>query len=74
MFREFEDYKDKDIVILGGGDGALLNALLKEEPRYIYMLEVGFTFNLFMTYSTESIYMMQTLSEKCVSCSWMMLL
>lgn len=35
-----EDYKGKEIVILGGGDGGLLWELLKEKPKHITMLEV----------------------------------
>lgn len=40
MQRGKEDYKGKDICILGGGDGALLYELLKEEPKYVVMLEI----------------------------------
>lgn len=57
MARGKEDYRDKEIVILGiklylfwvffvylwylgGGDGALLYELLKEQPRYVTMLEI----------------------------------
>lgn len=40
MSRGKENYKDKDIVILGGGDGALLFELLKEQPRNVIMLEI----------------------------------
>lgn len=40
MARGKENYKDKDIVILGGGDGALLYELLKEEPKHVIMLEI----------------------------------
>ncbi|XP_017777672.1 PREDICTED: spermine synthase isoform X2 [Nicrophorus vespilloides] len=40
MCRGKEDYKDKDIVILGGGDGALLYELLKEKPKNVIMLEI----------------------------------
>lgn len=41
MQRGKEDYKDKEIVILGGGDGALLWELLKEQPKFVTMLEVS---------------------------------
>jgi len=41
MQRGKENYEGKEIVILGGGDGALLWELLKEKPKFIYMLEVG---------------------------------
>lgn len=42
MQRGKEDYVDKEIVILGGGDGALLFELLKEKPKFVTMLEVNF--------------------------------
>jgi len=41
MQRGKENYGGKEIVILGGGDGALLWELLKEKPKFVYMLEVG---------------------------------
>ncbi|CAL8105335.1 unnamed protein product [Orchesella dallaii] len=40
MCRGTEDYKDKEILILGGGDGALLNELRKENPKQIIMVEI----------------------------------
>ncbi|XP_018567415.1 spermine synthase isoform X1 [Anoplophora glabripennis] len=40
MARGKENYKDKEIVILGGGDGALLYELLKENPKEVIMLEI----------------------------------
>lgn len=40
MKRETENYKDKEIVILGGGDGALLYELLKENPKEVLMFEI----------------------------------
>lgn len=40
MHRGVEDYKDKEICILGGGDGALLYELLKEKPKHVVMLEI----------------------------------
>nr|CAD7400387.1 unnamed protein product [Timema cristinae] len=40
MQRGKENYRGKEIVILGGGDGALLHELLKEEPKYIIMIEI----------------------------------
>ncbi|KAK3926767.1 Spermine synthase [Frankliniella fusca] len=40
MQRGKEDYHDKEIVILGGGDGALLWELLKEQPKFVTMLEL----------------------------------
>ena len=35
-----ECYKDKDILILGGGDGALLAQLLKAESGHVTMVEL----------------------------------
>lgn len=43
MGRGIEDYKNKEIVILGGGDGALLYELLKEQPKHVMMLEIDET-------------------------------
>lgn len=40
MARGVENYKDKEICILGGGDGALLYELLKEQPKHVVMLEI----------------------------------
>lgn len=40
MARGFEDYSGKEICILGGGDGALLYELLKENPKHVVMLEI----------------------------------
>lgn len=40
MQRGVENYENKEIIILGGGDGCLLWELLKENPKFITMLEV----------------------------------
>ncbi|XP_060533638.1 spermine synthase isoform X2 [Cylas formicarius] len=40
MQRGKENYRDAEIVILGGGDGALLYELLKEKPKEVVMLEI----------------------------------
>lgn len=40
MQRGKVDYKGKEVVILGGGDGALLYELLKEEPAFVTMMEL----------------------------------
>ncbi|XP_066990968.2 spermine synthase [Anabrus simplex] len=40
MQRGKENYQDKEIVILGGGDGALLWELLKEKPKFVTMIEI----------------------------------
>lgn len=40
MQRGLENYEDKEIIILGGGDGCLLWELLKEKPKFITMLEL----------------------------------
>ena len=37
-----ESYKDKDVLILGGGDGGVLNELLKECPKFVTMVEISF--------------------------------
>ncbi|XP_069101920.1 spermine synthase-like isoform X2 [Argopecten irradians] len=34
------DFKDKTVLILGGGDGGLLYELLKMEPRHVLMVEI----------------------------------
>ena len=36
------DYKDKNVLILGGGDGGVLHELLKENPRSVVMVEISF--------------------------------
>ena len=35
-----EDYRDKDVLILGGGDGGILHELLKEKPKFVTMVEI----------------------------------
>jgi len=35
-----ECYRDKEVLILGGGDGGILNELLKEKPKFITMAEI----------------------------------
>ncbi|CAG0888743.1 unnamed protein product [Cyprideis torosa] len=35
-----ECYADKEILILGGGDGALLHELLKEKPKFVTMVDI----------------------------------
>ncbi|CAH0729020.1 unnamed protein product, partial [Brenthis ino] len=40
MQRGKESYEGKEIIILGGGDGALLYELLKENPKFVWMLEI----------------------------------
>ena len=37
-----ESYSDKEILILGGGDGGLLHELLKEKPKMVVMAEICF--------------------------------
>lgn len=36
------DYKDKSVLILGGGDGGVLHELLKENPSSVVMVEISF--------------------------------
>ncbi|XP_076062239.1 spermine synthase [Oratosquilla oratoria] len=40
MNKSDEDYKNKEILILGGGDGALLYELLKEDPAFVTMIDI----------------------------------
>ncbi|XP_049766734.1 spermine synthase-like isoform X1 [Schistocerca cancellata] len=40
MQRGKESYAGKEIIILGGGDGALLWELLKENPKFVTMVEI----------------------------------
>lgn len=37
-----EDFKDKTILILGGGDGGILNELLQYSPTFVTMVDVSF--------------------------------
>ena len=39
------EFKDKNILILGGGDGGILHELLKQSPAYVLMAEVRLFFN-----------------------------
>lgn len=34
------EFKDKTVLILGGGDGGILHELLKKSPAYVLMAEV----------------------------------
>lgn len=40
MNKDNEDFAGKEILILGGGDGALLWELLKEKPKFVTMIDV----------------------------------
>jgi spermine synthase len=40
MQRGKENFAGKEVLILGGGDGALLYELLKENPKFVTMLEI----------------------------------
>jgi len=35
-----EDFRDKEVLILGGGDGGILCELLKEKPKFVTMAEI----------------------------------
>ena len=35
-----ESYKDKTVLILGGGDGGILHELLRESPKFVVMIEI----------------------------------
>lgn len=61
MQRGKEDYEGKEILILGGGDGALLYELLKENPKMVLMFEVRKTLFLFLNFQLYS-------KEKYCSC------
>lgn len=36
-----ENYRDKTVLVLGGGDGGILHELLKECPRFVTVAEIG---------------------------------
>nr|XP_045608966.1 spermine synthase-like [Procambarus clarkii]XP_045608967.1 spermine synthase-like [Procambarus clarkii]XP_045608968.1 spermine synthase-like [Procambarus clarkii]XP_045608969.1 spermine synthase-like [Procambarus clarkii] len=40
MNKSLENFEEKEILILGGGDGALLWELLKEKPKYVTMIDI----------------------------------
>jgi len=40
MRHGINDYRGKEILILGGGDGGLLHELLKENPKFVTMIEI----------------------------------
>lgn len=40
MNKDKEDFAGKEILILGGGDGALLWELLKEKPKFVTMIDI----------------------------------
>jgi len=40
MWRGKMDYTGKNVLILGGGDGALLHELLKENPAFVTMIDI----------------------------------
>ncbi|XP_020914178.1 spermine synthase [Exaiptasia diaphana] len=35
-----ENFKDKTLLILGGGDGGILHEVLKEDPKFVTMVEI----------------------------------
>lgn len=37
-----ETYKDKTVLVLGGGDGSILHELLKESPAFVTMVDISF--------------------------------
>ncbi|XP_035663685.1 spermine synthase-like [Branchiostoma floridae] len=39
-----EDFTDKDVLILGGGDGGILYHLLQQSPKFVTMLEISFLY------------------------------
>lgn len=40
MNKGVDQYKDKTVLILGGGDGALMHELLKEDPKHVLMVDI----------------------------------
>ncbi|GFS80258.1 spermine synthase [Nephila pilipes] len=40
-------YTGKEVLILGGGDGGLLHELLKENPKFVTMVDISFLKKLF---------------------------
>ncbi|EDV20575.1 uncharacterized protein TRIADDRAFT_31833, partial [Trichoplax adhaerens] len=38
--NDTQDYTDKTVLILGGGDGGILNELLKQSPKYVTMVVI----------------------------------
>lgn len=40
------DYTGKTCLVLGGGDGGLLNELLNEKPKMVTMVDVSFCLGL----------------------------
>ncbi|KAG1687674.1 Spermine synthase [Nymphon striatum] len=53
MNKGRECYKDKKILILGGGDGALLNELLKEDPKFVTMIIVDDALKIMAEYIAD---------------------
>lgn len=37
-----EDYTDKEVLILGGGDGGILYEIVKLKPKMVTMVEISF--------------------------------
>ena len=62
-----EEYKDKTVLILGGGDGGILHELLKEKPKFITMVDISFA-NLINC--CNSISFQCTWPTKCISQSF----
>ncbi|VDO95557.1 unnamed protein product [Soboliphyme baturini] len=40
MWKDVISYANKDVLILGGGDGGILNQVLKEMPHYVRMVDI----------------------------------
>ena len=43
---DHESYKDKTVLILGGGDGGILHELLKQQPQFVTMVDISFHYKL----------------------------
>lgn len=46
-------FQNKTILILGGGDGGLLNELLKHRPKFVLMAEISFTIISYNVYANS---------------------
>jgi len=43
------DFRNKTVLILGGGDGGLLNELLKQGAKHVLMVEISFKSYIYLT-------------------------
>ena len=72
------EFKDKTILILGGGDGGILHELLKQSPAYVLMAEVriSVSYTHLRAHETSLHLVCRLLLEKspgfmsCCGCCW----